>query len=535
MDEALPNPPAQLKALLPFVQRANELRTADKVIAYWCCYYAAQLGISGNPSDKEAKMYLLTLMDTLEDLKSKLADNDAVTNDAASSAYVENFALKVFVGADNQDRAGKATRATAKTFLAASQFIELLKIFGTIEPEMQEKIKYAKWKAADIAKAFKEGRRPTPGPAGGDPKLEAASVEAAMGLEAVTKDEQEYLAREMAKLTTGASDEAVAGAGAGVPDVAHLGKEAPAAPSTTIVPSIAAPPSDMAPPSVPSLSRGSSSGGQNVVDAASVASQGRGSASPDAEEMWKRRSSEQSGGAMSRSSSTHQLDSNRPQLPASTSFVAGQGSSPGSRPLPVPPQRDGLPIPPVSAHHQFGGSPGADQGIGPGAAPPPFWGASAPLSGSPHLSDGDESVLPSVPSDHPPSLSRLDSHPAIERIDPPRSPSHSQLPASPGQGSMLPHEMTGSHLASAPPSAPSFITAPSVHAKAQAPVAPPMAVPIAPAIAPPAFPESLDSRLSTRVQKLAKGAASAVDFEDLETARLQLRQALDILEGRVTR
>jgi vacuolar protein sorting-associated protein VTA1 len=45
----------------------------------------------------------------------------------------------------------------------------------------------------------------------------------------------------------------------------------------------------------------------------------------------------------------------------------------------------------------------------------------------------------------------------------------------------------------------------------------------------------LDSRLSTRVQKLAKGAASAVDFDDLETARLQLRQALDILEGRVTR
>ncbi len=235
MDEALPNPPAQLKALLPFVQRANELRTADKVIAYWCCYYAAQLGISGNPSDKEAKMYLLTLMDTLEDLKSKLSDNDAVTNDAASSAYVENFALKVFVGADNQDRAGKATRATAKTFLAASQFIELLKIFGTIEPEMQEKIKYAKWKAADIAKAFKEGRKPTPGPAGGDPKLEAASVEAAMGPEAVTKDEQEYLAREMAKLTTGVPEESVAGAGTAGPDVADPGKEATTAPSTSVV------------------------------------------------------------------------------------------------------------------------------------------------------------------------------------------------------------------------------------------------------------------------------------------------------------
>lgn len=30
----------------------------------------------------------------------------------------------------------------------------------------QEKIRYAKWKAADIAKAFREGRKPTPGPPG---------------------------------------------------------------------------------------------------------------------------------------------------------------------------------------------------------------------------------------------------------------------------------------------------------------------------------------------------------------------------------
>lgn len=32
--------------------------------------------------------------------------------------------------------------------------------------KVEEKLKYAKWKAADINLAFKEGRRPTPGPAG---------------------------------------------------------------------------------------------------------------------------------------------------------------------------------------------------------------------------------------------------------------------------------------------------------------------------------------------------------------------------------
>ena len=522
MDEPLPNPPAELKAVLPFVQRANELRTADNVIAYWCCYYAAQLGIAGNAKDNEAKMYLLTLMDTLEDLKSKLSDNDAVTNDAASSAYVENFALKVFVGADNEDRAGKATRATPKKFLAASQFMELLKIFGTLEPEMQEKIKYAKWKAADIAKAFKEGRKPQAGPAGGDPKVEAAQVEAAMAPSAVdSREEEEYLAREMAKLTAAAPEEPP-------PNPNGLG-----------------------------MSRTTSSTSNKDVQApSSIATHTNPptSASPDAEEMWKS-TSKPTTDTLSRSSSAQRRDSlDRPQIQPSSSHMSVLGSSPGSRPLPTPPQRDGLPIPPISAHQQMlGSSPGVDQvsaGGGPGAAPASFWGASAPT-----LDQGDfaptSSVLPSVPSDYLPSFgpSEFDSgHPAIERIDPPRSPGAPSLPSTPaGQLPGTPGAHASPSIPPAPPTAPRGPPVPPSDSFAPRPAAPPSvaahtqtrspapSAPSAPAVAPSTvFPESLDPKLSTRVQKLAKGAASAVDFEDLETARIQLRQALDILEGRTT-
>ena len=39
-------------------------------------------------------------------MKSVLSANEAVTNEAAGAAYVENFALRVFLGADNADRAG---------------------------------------------------------------------------------------------------------------------------------------------------------------------------------------------------------------------------------------------------------------------------------------------------------------------------------------------------------------------------------------------------------------------------------------------
>lgn len=39
-------------------------------------------------------------------MKAILGANEAVTNEAAGAAYVENFALKVFMSADNDDRAG---------------------------------------------------------------------------------------------------------------------------------------------------------------------------------------------------------------------------------------------------------------------------------------------------------------------------------------------------------------------------------------------------------------------------------------------
>lgn len=62
-------------------------------------------------------------------------------------------------------------RNTARKFLAAANFLEILRTFDSQKtaidlPAIEEKIRYAKWKAAEIAKAFREGRTPTPGPAG---------------------------------------------------------------------------------------------------------------------------------------------------------------------------------------------------------------------------------------------------------------------------------------------------------------------------------------------------------------------------------
>ena len=45
-----------------------------------------------------------------------------------------------------------------------------------MDPEVTEKIRYAKFKAADIAKALREGRVPEPGPPGGEPVNEPDDI-----------------------------------------------------------------------------------------------------------------------------------------------------------------------------------------------------------------------------------------------------------------------------------------------------------------------------------------------------------------------
>lgn len=51
-------------------------------------------------------------------------------------------------------------RQTAVTFEAAATFFQLVNIWGQADAETQEKIKYAKWNAARILKAIKEGNDP---------------------------------------------------------------------------------------------------------------------------------------------------------------------------------------------------------------------------------------------------------------------------------------------------------------------------------------------------------------------------------------
>lgn len=46
----------------------------------------------------------------IQQLKAELSEQEAVKSETVAYAYVENFALRIFLGADNEDRQGHATR-----------------------------------------------------------------------------------------------------------------------------------------------------------------------------------------------------------------------------------------------------------------------------------------------------------------------------------------------------------------------------------------------------------------------------------------
>jgi vacuolar protein sorting-associated protein VTA1 len=99
-------------------------------------------------------------MDKLEQTKADNATNDAIVDDVAAKAYIENFALDTFSRADNAQRANAVTKQTADTFMAAATFLDLLSIWGQMDPEITAKSKFAKFHALRIAKAFKAGEDP---------------------------------------------------------------------------------------------------------------------------------------------------------------------------------------------------------------------------------------------------------------------------------------------------------------------------------------------------------------------------------------
>lgn len=294
----------------------------------------------------------------------------------------------------------------------------------------RDKIKYAKWKASDIAKAFREGRTPTPGPVGGLQEGDEDAVETSR----VTDAEAKELSQELAALGTGDEQRSRPPLEGATPAESSTSATAAAGSAPHTAESVAddepaSYPFPQQPTTLPSAPRTTSDDDE-----------------ADAPDFVDERSPSRA---------------TTPPMPTFLDTPAGSATAPAT---------PGGPVTPVPETHQT-------------------------------------SDLP-VPQAHVP-------------FDPPAFPSavFPSAPALPPQQPHAPHPPPHPH-----PHAPS---APA--ASAHAPPPPPPALPPA-AHAPAARPrDESDPMTVAQVQKHCRWAVSALNYDDFETARKELRLALAML------
>ncbi|XP_022082110.1 vacuolar protein sorting-associated protein VTA1 homolog [Acanthaster planci] len=158
--------PPKLKAVRPYLLLARDHDKRDPVVAFFCRHYAMETALALDKQDKspDNKIFLSGLMDRLEKSKEDLRSDEILSNELASQAHVETCASKIFVYADNEDRAGRFHKAMLKSFYKSGLLFDVMQTFGELSEDLQKTRKYAKWKVTYITGCQKRGETPHAGP-----------------------------------------------------------------------------------------------------------------------------------------------------------------------------------------------------------------------------------------------------------------------------------------------------------------------------------------------------------------------------------
>nr|XP_019963691.1 PREDICTED: vacuolar protein sorting-associated protein VTA1 homolog [Paralichthys olivaceus] len=129
--------PAQLKPIQHYLRTAQEHEDRDPVVAYYCRLYAMQTGMKLDSKTPECRKFLIKLMDQLESMKKEMSDHDSISQEVVGNAHIENYALKMFLYADNEDRGGRFHKNMIKSFYTSSLLLDVLSVFGELSEEVR--------------------------------------------------------------------------------------------------------------------------------------------------------------------------------------------------------------------------------------------------------------------------------------------------------------------------------------------------------------------------------------------------------------
>lgn len=149
--------PPSVKPLAKYIARGRECRADAPIVSYYCNLFSAKEGIRRAAGDPLAEQFVKALLEKCEAEQALIGPDDGNHQSAVTS-----YALARFAAADDEDVAGPATPATARSYFLASCYLDVCAVFGPLSEEAAAKKVFARHRAAAITKAVREGREPQP-------------------------------------------------------------------------------------------------------------------------------------------------------------------------------------------------------------------------------------------------------------------------------------------------------------------------------------------------------------------------------------
>ena len=179
-----------MKEIRPYISRADEFVNVDKKTSYYCRLHAANVGVAKSKTFSRSPELTNLLVEQLDRLEKMRAENVVVDGGGDNNRefresldveldalHVEKFAYTLFAKADAQDRKHKnRTKKIAKLYYVSANVFEVLRSMmmndddakgkegreeaiaaAGISPEIEEKQRYALWRAGEISKAIRLG------------------------------------------------------------------------------------------------------------------------------------------------------------------------------------------------------------------------------------------------------------------------------------------------------------------------------------------------------------------------------------------
>jgi len=126
------------------------------------CYYirlmVLQESMKIDKSSPEAKHFIISVMDNLEQVKANLGD----VSESAGLRDIMTQACKLLAAAEKMDHAQNYTKNIVKCYFSAALLFESLKVFDTYDNSQMDKAKFAKWRSTYIHTCLSKGELPSP-------------------------------------------------------------------------------------------------------------------------------------------------------------------------------------------------------------------------------------------------------------------------------------------------------------------------------------------------------------------------------------